>query len=291
MLIDRSERILESVSDLSSFSARFVSGDERAAVRELAAAAGAHGVYMRNFLAEGGSDGEGGELLGFHGSSGLAGVAFFGSRGNLILIMRDVISPENVARAISASGIAWRIVLGPPESVAAIERREENPPLVFRSQIYYAAAPQDVAETSMCEGVRLAVKRDLAELVKAALDLNRTDLNMNPRKVFKPWLKESIKRRISEERVWVIGSSGKLLAKLDVGSVGPAGMMVEGVYTSPDARGRGLASGLVAAVARQSADRYPLVCLHVGADNAPARRAYERAGLQEAGQCSLLLRS
>ena len=49
-------------------------------------------------------------------------------------------------------------------------------------------------------------------------------------------------------RTRVIEVSGRVLCKLDLGSHGPGGLVVEGVFTFPEARGRGLATGLVATV-------------------------------------------
>jgi predicted GNAT family acetyltransferase len=80
---------------------------------------------------------------------------------------------------------------------------------------------------------------------------------------------------------------GGVQTKLDLGSRGPGGCVVEGVFTMPQWRGRGLAAGLVASVAAQRPES--LVCLHVGVANFAARAAYERAGMSEQGRCRLLL--
>ncbi|MEC7724842.1 MAG: GNAT family N-acetyltransferase, partial [Planctomycetota bacterium] len=72
----------------------------------------------------------------------------------------------------------------------------------------------------------------------------------------------------------------------DLGSQGPAGDVLEGVYTFPEHRGRGYATSLVAGA--MAANDTP-ASLHVAAHNAPARRAYEAAGMREAGTCRLLL--
>jgi predicted GNAT family acetyltransferase len=63
--------------------------------------------------------------------------------------------------------------------------------------------------------------------------------------------------------------------------------VIEGVYTFPEARGKSHAGALVAAAAL--AYRGPMACLHVSTANVPARRAYERAGLQAERSCRLLL--
>ena len=80
--------------------------------------------------------------------------------------------------------------------------------------------------------------------------------------------------------------SGELWCKLDHGSSGPGGLVLEGVYSFPEVRGRGLATALVGSCI-QAAGRE--ASLHVAADNAPARRCYEQAGMREVGSCRLLL--
>ena len=84
----------------------------------------------------------------------------------------------------------------------------------------------------------------------------------------------------------ISGDGGAIDCKLDYGSEGPAGQILEGVFTFPAVRGRGIAAGLVAACMAAAPDR---VALHVGADNKGARRAYERAGMTMVDRCRLLL--
>jgi predicted GNAT family acetyltransferase len=124
----------------------------------------------------------------------------------------------------------------------------------------------------------------------AALHLNQSDLHVDPWCVDRDWLKRSIKARIRKQTTYVIGPLGKPIAKLDLGSVGPSGVVIEGVYTWPHQRGRGFAASLVAAVAQEKLVDHPRVCLHVAASNAAARRTYEKCGMVEAGVCQLMLR-
>lgn len=270
------------------FAARALDPVDLPAARALADELGASGVYVSNFLSRGTAAGDDGELLGLYGAEALAGLAFFGARGNLILLEAEPVDAAAVARSVQESANVWRIALGPHASVAALAAGLAQAPLVHRRQEYFGMAPSEAARAAVDASVRLAERHDLAMLSAAAVELNRVDLHVDPSEVHRGWLKETLRRRIRAAQTWVLGPRGAPECKLDVGSSGPAGVMLEGVYTVPAARGRGLATRLVASVA--AALDAPLVALHVAAGNAAARKAYARAGMRPMGECSLLLR-
>ena len=276
-----------------AFVARPLTTADRAPARALAAAVGVHGVYVGNYLSRAFSRGasafDRGEVVALCGEDGLLGIAYFGGRGNLVLIQREALDGAAVAEAVRGAGFGWRIALGPDASLRALAEGEPRPPTLHRRQVYYAVRPQDVPAALMRADVRRAERRDHALLLESALDLNASDLHIDSARVHRPWLRDAIRRRVQAGQTFVLGEPGRLVAKLDVGSDGPFGLVVEGVYTLAEQRGRGLATGLVATVARRAAA--PLVCLHVAEGNAPARRAYERAGMRQAGECALVLRA
>lgn len=275
--------------------ARRPTADDLVQTRERVTVAGAHGVYVRNALAEPGGD-DGDDLLGFFDGEGvMQSLAWFGARGNLVVVSRDPErpepEPEDCARAVFGHGAQWRIALGPRPILDALRRRDGRTALVDRQQVYYAFAASDgIAADRLRDDVRLAQRADVRALVRAALDLNESDLHVPAWRVHRGWLRDSVRRRVREQRTWVIGPPGEPVCKLDIGSRGAAGVVIEGVHTALDARGRGLASGLVASVAQRLLPETETVCLHVAAENRPARRAYEAAGMQAAGECRLLLR-
>jgi ribosomal protein S18 acetylase RimI-like enzyme len=261
--------------------------------------AGVQGVYVANGLstasaAAGGPELErdAREIVLLHGADALLGVVYFGTRGNLVALTEPGVSPEALGRVLF-DGPDWRIALGPEPALARVARRDVTPPIVFREQLYYAVEERQAVEAlaGLPTEVRPADRRDVDALVRAALDLNEADLHVAPWRVNRAWLRDSVRERVEEGRTFVVGPIGRPQVKLDLGSVGPAGAMIEGVYTFPAARGQGLAAALVARVASAEFERgRPLVCLHVDARNASARRAYEKAGLRVVDTCWLLLR-
>lgn len=73
---------------------------------------------------------------------------------------------------------------------------------------------------------------------------------------------------------------GRLVAMAGERLRPPGWTEVSAVCTAPEARGRGLAGRLVAELVRRVESRGEQAFLHVGADNAGARRLYERLGFR-----------
>lgn len=241
-------------------------------VAALADAQGLHGVYLRNDLERGL-----GEAMLLWGEDRLLGCAYFGARGNLLLAEREPLDPARLADAVHQSGWPWRIAMGAGPAIDALATRLLAPPLVHRDQIYYGSAPHEAAILPRADEVRPARRADKDLLVAATLDLHLQDLAIDPRRVDRRWLSDMLAQRIAEGSTLVLGPSGAFHSKLDLGSQGAAGVVIEGVYTFPTARGHGHAAALVAGAVRSQPG--PVVCLHVSAANLSARAAYARAGL------------
>ena len=257
----------------------------------MAASAGVHGIYVGNFLSGTLTIGDAGEVSGCYSAEGLGGLAYVGHRGNLVAIEQRPFEVEMVAPQLLAGTPPWRIALGPTELLTHLAKVDDRPALVLREQVYYGCTADEVIESARRDDVRPAERRDVASLVEAALELNSEDLGVDPARVHRGWLRESIRRRIRMRQTMVIGPVGDPWTKLDFGSCGPCGMIVEGVFTRRGQRGNGLARSLVASVAATIGRDYPMVCLHVAADNEAARRAYAGAGMRPMQSCSLLLRA
>lgn len=246
----------------------------------LAVAAGPAGVYVQNALAAG--EGSGVLLLDDEQPTGLC---WFGERGNLVVLANGH-EPHQVTAAVLAAGTAFRLAMGPAAVVDSLASASARRALVLRDQLYCHGTAATAAALPLAAAVRVAERGDRDRLAQATLELNASDLNVDPKRVDRRWLRDSIDERLGAGTTRVLGPVGAIAGKLDLGSDGPGGIVVEGVYTFPEARGRGIASGLVAAVLASAPGD---VCLHVAATNRPAQAAYARAGMQVTGRCRLLL--
>lgn len=84
--------------------------------------------------------------------------------------------------------------------------------------------------------------------------------------------------------------NGRVIFKAELAVVTRHTAQIQGVWTAPEWRGRGLARAGIAAVVLDALRRVaPTVSLYVNDYNVPARRVYERCGFQQVGTFATVL--
>lgn len=147
-------------------------------------------------------------------------------------------------------------------------------PLATHDQRLYVLQRSEAA----CEGLRQAVAEDQEDVSAMSLAMEAEDLGRPPRSL--EIHEARVADRIRDGRVWVVERAGELVFTVNVGTDTVHGAQLGGTYVPPLHRGRGLASRAMAAVAARLLQERPRVTLHVREANAPAVRAYERAGFE-----------
>ena len=104
------------------------------------------------------------------------------------------------------------------------------------------------------------------------------------------WIRDHTEERISAGHVYVVEDGGAIVFMAAFNFLGAFGAGLGGIYTAPDARGKGLASRGTAEMCRIALAAGPVATLHVDPANTPAVRAYLRAGLRAEGGYRLTFR-
>ena len=270
-----------------------------------------------------------GRFYGVFGTDGIELLAFFGETRVLCLGPGKPDAALALEELAQGRERGFRILIGPRSPASAILGAlrgrvrvdlDRSQPFLAMSKVDVAAAGSDSSDTaalgssasadradtraageagasravesSRVAGLsraRLGELSDIEWLCAASMQLNEEDLGIAPRSVDRKLLEQRVRERIHQERTWVVDVDRRPVCKLEVGCQGPAGALIEGVYTSVEHRGKGLATELVRTVGRHLLHRYPWVGLHVGRDNTPAVRAYLAAGLREVADLELAL--
>jgi predicted GNAT family acetyltransferase len=93
---------------------------------------------------------------------------------------------------------------------------------------------------------------------------------------------EGFRRRVAERiergRIWVKIEEGKVVFKADLMSVTPEVVYLEGIWTHPDYRGRGIAKSCLTELVHRLLRQHLMVCLLVEPDEKAAIKVYEHVG-------------
>jgi uncharacterized protein len=139
--------------------------------------------------------------------------------------------------------------------------------------------------------VRAMTDADLDAYMIAAVAMFREELDLPP---LRPPIVDEYRRRVAgliraRRAFGVVDKQGDVVFKADIGSVSRRTCQLQGVWTRPDLRGRGLATAALAEVLACGLELAPSVSLYVNDFNEPALRLYERLGMDRIGTFTTIL--
>jgi GNAT superfamily N-acetyltransferase len=137
--------------------------------------------------------------------------------------------------------------------------------------------------------VRLAAEHELEEVSEASALMQMADLGQDPREIDERVHRMRCLERIRAGKTYVLFEGDKLVFKADVGSRCREGALVEGVFTAPEARGRGVATRALGQICRTLLAALPRLTLQADPDNRAAVGLYRKLGFGMRGEFRLLI--
>jgi predicted GNAT family acetyltransferase len=137
-------------------------------------------------------------------------------------------------------------------------------------------------------GLRLATPEDLEPVVRAQAAMALETSGVDPLKKDPVGFRQRYLRRIDNKRVWVLMNNRRLIFKLDVIADTPDATYIEGVYVSPEERGKGMGQRCLTAVGHKLLERTKAIYLFVENEDARTTAFYSRLGFEVAGNYDLL---
>jgi predicted GNAT family acetyltransferase len=221
-----------------------------------------------------------GRLLGAFDGDRLEGVLFLG-HGGLVVFSSDA---AHVRRQFAEE--AWRerarvrLVVGEWDAVTDFWGHLEAAGLTAKRdwrEVFCEVTRATVAPEREPR-LRLAETKDLVDLLDVSARAYLEETGENPIAAMGEGYVRHVERNVEERRTYVLCDGERIVFKAELSARAPVGAQIVGVFTEPDRRGEGLARRGTGEMVHRLLETYPAVCLFVREDNAPARRAYERAG-------------
>lgn len=255
---------------------------DEAEVLEFLSARPIHTVFMAGFIRDNGivSPFNRGKFYACRNSRGqLEGVALLG-HATLVEARTDE-AMAAFAQLAQEDGPA-HMIMGEEAKIEAFWQHYSAagraPRLVCRELLLEQRWP--VEGFSDVESLRPAKLEDLGHVVSAHAALAFEEIGINPLENDPIGFRLRTARRIAQGRVWVLIENDKLIFKADIVSDTPEVIYLEGVYVSPDERGKGYGSRCMMKMGRVLLSRSVSISLLVNEQNTAALALYRKAGYQ-----------
>lgn len=192
--------------------------------------------------------------------------------------------------ALARRGHSTHLLMGESNAVARFwsyyAQEQESPRLVCPIQFLRRSKPyEDEADVP---GLRLATREDLEHVVQAQAAMAFEISGVDPLTKDPAGFRARYLRRIEKNRVWVVIENDRLVFKTDIIADTPQATYIEGVYVTPEERGKGLGHRCVIGLGRRIMKRGKAICLFVENQNIRTKSFYLQLGFTVAGQYDLL---
>jgi hypothetical protein len=228
-----------------------------------------------------------GALPGFHGcfaGSRLLGILLVASTGGTVLEVRDPRAYAELAAAARDSAVAPRHIVGPEDTTTPFWEAYAPfapTPLWDRREPVYVVGQGELRGPRV-DRVALvqATLVDLPALVENSAQQYVEDLKVDRRAQDPAGFQARHAIEVQDGRWWLVRAGGRVVFQVHVGPHNAQVVQLGGVFTLPEARGRGVATRALTALVERLLERSPQVSLFCDAANAPARRVYEKVGFR-----------
>lgn len=243
-----------------------------------------------SWLIAGGSAHSGGatSYVFFDGTSRIRGAAYFGRQA--VLAADD----EDVVRALAQLAPLHRferMIVGPRRVVQwywEIVKAWHAPPRIVRErQPLLAVTAQTLQMQHGTVRVRRARRAESEAIAKHSAQMIDQELGYNPRHF--PDFTENVRRMIDRGLWWVGIHDGRLCFVCNAGPFSEKTLQLQGIWTPPALRRRGLAAAALSGICAQLLQSFPSLSLYVNDFNTAALALYARLGFTTVGEFSTLL--
>jgi predicted GNAT family acetyltransferase len=184
------------------------------------------------------------------------------------------------------------MIVGSRETISdfweAVRSWHAPPRLVRDRQLVMAVDRARLRRSEVRTSVRHARLDEWKDVAESSAEMVRHELGYDPRRGssdFSVGIRQMIERRLW----WVGAADGRLCFFCNIGPWSAQTTQLQGIWTPPPMRGRGLATASLAAICDRLLDTTPTLSLYVNDFNEAAIALYRRVGFEHVGDFQTLL--
>lgn len=215
----------------------------------------------------------------------LLGLCFLSASGIMIPAMDSPSSVEHLYGVARTNPTLLRVLVGPRALLDPLWARLTTLGLgarLSRAQLVYAVERAQFTPAAAPLAIETATERHLEELVTTSAAMAREEAQDDPYARNPTMFRERLRARLLRGRDFVHVEAARVVWKGNVAAMSTVcGGQLEGIYTVPSARRRGLGRAGTSSLTRWVLDRASRASLLVNADNAAARALYEGLGFTQ----------
>lgn len=185
-----------------------------------------------------------------------------------------------LAEALHA-GATPRMIVGPRQAVIALHDALARAARDVRDPQHVLVVDRQSFDARRIRAVRRARRHDVDALVVAAAAMHREEMGVDPLSIDAPGWRARMANLVDRGWSWVWTDSGRVIFKAELSAWTPEVAQIQGVWTHPAHRGRGVGRTGLAAVCAALFDEVPLCTLYVNHYNAVALALYGRLGFRK----------
>ena len=137
--------------------------------------------------------------------------------------------------------------------------------------------------------IRRSTRRDVDALANAAAMMHREEMSADSAPPDASAWRARMSQLVDRGWSWAWMEAGQVVFKAELSAWTPDVVQVQGVFTAPFRRGRGVATAGMAALCSMLLEQVPLVTLYVNGYNQAALRVYGRVGFEQQGEFATVL--
>jgi predicted GNAT family acetyltransferase len=207
----------------------------------------------------------------------LEGVALI---GHVTLFETRTESALEAFAGLTQSCSTSHTLVGEPDQIRQFLRyydsERSTPRMVRRELMFERKLKQQLEET--VSGLRPATSSELELVVQVHAEMALQENGTNPLQADPNGFRLRCARRIHQDRVWAIVEDNQLVFKADVISDLPEITYLEGMYVSPEKRGKGFGAACMRQLTNILLHRSKSVCVLIKEQNYAAQGCYKKAG-------------